>query len=107
MIKATFYKRGEILCGFEIDGHSGYAEAGSDIICASVSSVAYMAVNTITDVIGDKADISISDGYFRFMTGSNRNETKVVLEGLKLHVSALAGDYSEYITCKEKNFINE
>ena len=102
MIKATFYKRGEILCGFEIDGHSGYAEAGSDIICASVSSVAYMAVNTITDVIGDKADISISDGYFRFMTGSNRNETKVVLEGLKLHVSALAGDYSEYIICEEK-----
>ena len=102
MIKATFYKRGEILCGFEIDGHSGYAEAGSDIICASVSSVAYMAVNTITDVIGDKADISISDGYFRFMTGSNRNETKVVLEGLKLHVSALADDYSEYIICEEK-----
>ena len=61
-----------------------------------------MAVNTITDVIGDKADISISDGYFRFMTGSNRNETKVVLEGLKLHVSALAGDYSEYIICEEK-----
>jgi hypothetical protein len=23
MIKATFYKRGEILIGFEIDGHSG------------------------------------------------------------------------------------
>ena len=107
MIKATFYKRGEILCGFEIDGHSGYAEAGSDIICASVSSVAYMAVNTITDIIGDKADISISDGYFRFMTGSNRNETKVVLEGLKLHVSALVGDYSEFITCKEKTLLKE
>lgn len=107
MIKATFYKRGEVLCGFEIDGHSGYSEAGSDIICASVSSVAYMAVNTITDVIGDKADISISDGYFRFMTDSCRKETKVVLEGLKLHVSALAGDYSEYITCKEKTLLKE
>ncbi len=102
MIKATFYKRGEILRGFEISGHSGYAEAGADIICASVSSVAYMAVNTITDVIGEKADISISDGYFRFMTDGDFNETKVVLEGLKLHVSALAGDYSEFITCKEE-----
>ena len=102
MIKATFYRRGEILSGFEIDGQSGYAEAGSDIICASVSSVAYMAVNTITDVIGEQADISISDGYFRFITDSDRSETKAVLEGLKLHVTALAGDYSEYITCKEK-----
>ena len=102
MIKATFYKRGEILIGFEIDGHSGYAEAGADVICASVSSVAYMAVNTITDVIGEQADISISDGYFKFVTDSDRNETKVVLEGLMLHVSALADDYSEYIICEEK-----
>ena len=103
MIKATFYKRGKILCGFEINGHSGYAEEGADIICASVSSVAYMAVNTITDVIGEKADMSVSDGYFRFTTNSERSETKAVLEGLKLHVSALAGDYSEYVTCKEEN----
>lgn len=103
MIKATFYRRGKTPCGFEISGHSGYAEEGTDIICASVSSVAYMAVNTITDVIGAKADISISDGYFRFITDSVLNETKVVLEGLKLHVSALAGDYSEYVTCKEEN----
>lgn len=102
MIKATFYKRGEILIGFEIDGHSGYAEAGADVICASVSSVAYMAVNTITDIIGEQADISISDGYFKFVTDSDRNETKAVLEGLKLHVSALADDYSEYIICEEK-----
>ena len=102
MIKATFYKKDEILKGFEIKGHSGYAEEGEDIICASVSSVAYMAVNTITDVIGAKADISISDGYFRFTTNSERSETKAVLEGLKLHVSALAGDYSEFITCKEE-----
>ena len=61
-----------------------------------------MAVNTITDVIGEQADISISDGYFKFITDSDRNETKVVLEGLKLHVSALADDYSEYIICEEK-----
>ena len=102
MIKATFYKEGDSLIGFEIDGHSGYAESGSDIICASVSSASYMAVNTITDVIGDKADISISDGYFRFITDSTRNETKVVLEGLRLHVSALADDYKNYIICKEE-----
>ena len=102
MIKATFYKEGDSLKGFEIDGHSGYAEAGSDIICASVSSASYMAVNTITDIIGDMADISISDGYFKFVTDSNRVETKVVLEGLKLHVSALADDYSDFIICKEK-----
>ena len=53
MIRATFYKKGNKSCGFEISGHSGYAEQGSDIICASVSSAAYMAVNTVTEIIGE------------------------------------------------------
>ena len=45
MIKATFYKTNynnrnnanekELFIGFNIKGHSGYAEAGSDIVCAS------------------------------------------------------------------------
>ena len=39
---------------------------------------------------------------FKFTTDSNRSETKVVLEGLKLHVSALADDYSDFIICNEK-----
>lgn len=102
MIKATFYRRGENPGGFEISGHSGYAEEGADIICASVSSAAYMAANTITEIIGEEAEISVSDGFLRFITESNRPETTAVLEGLKLHVKALADDYGEYIICKEK-----
>lgn len=102
MIKATFYSEAGSLVGFEIKGHSGYAEGGSDIICASVSSAAYMAANTVTDVIGEKADTEVADGYLRFVTESDLNEVKVVLEGLKLHVNALADDYGEYIICKEK-----
>ena len=48
MIKATFYKDSEkgSFFGFNVKGHSGYAESGSDIVCASVSSMVMLFVNT-------------------------------------------------------------
>ncbi len=102
MVKATFYKKGNSLTGFEISGHSGYAEEGSDVICASVSSAAYMAVNTVTDVIGEYGEAEVDEGYLKFTCESDRPEVQAVLKGLFLHVNALADDYEEYITCKEK-----
>ena len=102
MIRATFYRKGNKLSGFEISGHSGYAEQGSDIICASVSSAAYMAVNTVTEIIGEYGEATVDEGYLEFITESDKNEVQAVLRGLELHVKALAEEYDEYILCKEK-----
>ncbi|MEG2118226.1 MAG: ribosomal-processing cysteine protease Prp, partial [Clostridia bacterium] len=44
MTKTVFLKRDGKFCGFSVSGHSGYADAGSDIICASVSSYVNMTV---------------------------------------------------------------
>ncbi len=104
MVHATFYIEGECLKGFEISGHSGYAEEGSDIICASVSSAAYMAANTVTEIVGARAEIELDDGYFRFIPKDESEAVQLVLKGLRLHVSSLADDYSEYIVCDEKLF---
>ena len=38
--------------GFRVEGHSGYAEEGADIVCAAVSSAAYLIVNSVTEVRG-------------------------------------------------------
>ena len=37
MINVKFFYQEKILVGIESKGHSGYAESGSDIICAAVS----------------------------------------------------------------------
>lgn len=49
------------LIGFRISGHSGFAESGSDIVCASISSAAYMAANTITDIINISAEVDVDE----------------------------------------------
>ena len=38
----------EKINSIEISGHSGYSESGSDIVCASVSSICITTVNSIT-----------------------------------------------------------
>ena len=97
MIRVNFFTSGKGIVGFEISGHSGSAEAGSDIICSAISSAAYMAANTITEIVKCKAEADISDGYMSFYVRSDLSDAQQILEGLKLHLEALAADYPDNI----------
>ncbi len=61
-----------------------------------------MAANTLTEIVGAKADISVDDGYLRLMLEEADGKTELILQGLELHISTLAQDYDEYILCEEK-----
>ena len=104
MIKVTFFKKGNEISGFELSGHSGYAEQGADIICSAVSSAAYMVANTITDIIGVSASVSLDDGYMKFVPERMTDSVQVLLKGLALHLNALAEQYGKFLCCKEKLF---
>ncbi|MBQ7936507.1 MAG: ribosomal-processing cysteine protease Prp [Clostridia bacterium] len=39
------YRKGKQFIGFECSGHSGYAEEGSDIVCAAISTAVQYCVN--------------------------------------------------------------
>lgn len=96
MIKADFYttKDGAIL-GFHIYGHSEYGDAGNDIVCASVSSAAYMVANTITDIIYASPDIEVEDdgGMYLMLQKKSAASCYNILAGLKLHLIALEEQY--------------
>ena len=94
MITASFFDSGR---AFEIKGHSGSSKSGNDIICASVSSAAYMTANTITDIIGAKADIKVRDGYMRFRLTESNAEAERLIEGLELHMKELSKQYPKNV----------
>ena len=52
MIRAVLFREGENLIGCRIEGHSGWAEAGSDIVCAAVSILTCTCVNALESVCG-------------------------------------------------------
>ena len=97
MIKARFFTEDNLICGYEISGHSGSAEAGQDIICAFVSSAAYMAANTLSEIVGAEIEAEVADGYMNIRVVSELSEAQQILEGLRLHLGSLAGDYPDNI----------
>ncbi len=97
MIRVKFLIGNRQLKGFEISGHAMFAESGKDIICAAVSSAAYMAANTITDVIGADAESKAEDGAMSVTLNQTDELTEAVLKGLELHLTELSKQYPENI----------
>ena len=94
------------ITGFSVSGHSGYAEAGADIVCAAVSAVVTMAEATINDVCGAKAKVRVKDEDARVTltlpASCDEEETvQAVLAGMLLTLVSLRDDYPDYIVVLE------
>ena len=98
MTKITFYFEKDVPYGFSISGHSDFAEEGYDIVCASISSAAYLVANTITEIYKVKATTKVSDGKMKVIVDKEQSHiTKDILLGFKLHVEGLQKQYPEFV----------
>ena len=106
MTKCEFSRDQERITGFSISGHSGYAEAGSDIVCAAITTAVTMAEATINDVCGAKAKVRVKEDDARITltlpASCDEEETvQAVLSGLLLTLISLREDYPDYIEVLE------
>ena len=99
MTSVKFLSKDESLYGFEIKGHSSSDcdDVEGKIVCSAVSSAAYMAANTITEIIGDRAEIFVDEAKMFLSVKSPSRATVTVLKGLKLHLLELSDQYSNNI----------
>ena len=96
----------ERIVGFSVSGHSGYAEAGQDIVCAAVSAVVGMAEATINDVCGAKAKVRVKEEDARITLTlpavcDEEESVQAVLAGLLLYLCNLRDEYPDYIEVLE------
>ena len=106
MTRCEFFTENERITGFSVSGHSGYSEAGSDIVCAAISAVVAMAETTINDVCGAKAKVRVKDEDARVTltlptSCDEEDAVQAVLAGMMLTLSALRDDYPDYIEVLE------
>lgn len=87
------------LKGFEIVGHSttDCDDTEGKLVCAAISSAALMAANTVTDIIGDRAQARAEDGNMSFKVENPCKASSAVLAGLKLHLNELSAQYPQKI----------
>ena len=104
MTRAVFRTRAQRILGFEVSGHSGYAEAGEDIVCAGVSSAVQMTVNAVVEIIGVAAQVrSRREDAFVSLTlpGEIDNERmqqcQIALRALLLQLELLEEECPEFL----------
>jgi Predicted ribosomal protein len=61
MTKLTFYKREGIFYGFEEKGHTGFGNEGDDILCAAISAMTMLIINTIEVAYASNVDYTIDE----------------------------------------------
>ena len=106
MTRCEFFTEDDRITGFSVSGHSGYAEAGSDIVCAAISTAVTMAEATINEVCGAKAKVRVKQEDARITltlpASCDEEETvQAVLSGLMLTLISLREDYPDYIEVLE------
>ena len=106
MTRCEFFVENDRINGFSVSGHSGYAEAGSDIVCAAISAVVSMAEATINDVCGAKAKVRVKDEQARITlmlpaSCDEEDAVQAVLAGMMLTLISLRDDYPDYIEVLE------
>jgi len=106
MTKCEFFMEEDRILGFSISGHSGYAESGSDIVCAAISAVVTMAEATINDVCGAKAKVRVKEEDARISltlpaSCDEEDTVQAVLAGMMVTLCSLRDDYPDYIEVLE------
>ena len=106
MTRCEFFTAEDRITGFSISGHSGYAEAGSDIVCAAISATVTMAEATINEVCGAKAKVRVKNEDARITltlpaSCDEEESVQAVLAGMMLTLISLRDDYPDYIEVLE------
>ncbi len=106
MTRCEFFTENDRIKGFSVSGHSGYAEAGQDIVCAAISAVVTMAEATINEVCGAKAKVRVKEDDARITltlpaSCDEEDAVQAVLAGMLLTLCSMRDDYPDYIEVLE------
>ena len=82
--------------GFRCEGHSGYAEAGEDIVCAAISSITQFCIN-----VAEQFELPIQYNVDEALLQCSVEHPDAIFTGLidalKKSATELSEDYPEYI----------
>ena len=109
MTKIVFFRSGGVFYGFEEQGHAGFADAGSDVLCAAVSSMTMFLINTIEVAYASSVDYDIDEGATRITVRAKaalpefesddykRYAVSGIMMGYYLQLGDMLEEYGDYL----------
>ncbi|MBE5738464.1 MAG: ribosomal-processing cysteine protease Prp [Clostridiales bacterium] len=105
MTKIKLFKKNDVFMMIECSGHSGYADYGKDIVCASISSIVQSCMLGITKTLRIKAKIIRRDneGYIKLELPNDISKdllekAQLLIMVMKDSIEDLLSGYSNYIS---------
>ena len=80
-----------------VKGHSGYSEAGSDIVCASVSSILITTVNALLSIDEDCISYEENDAYLNIKIKKHNEIIDKLIDNMINLLKELEKDYKKFI----------
>lgn len=96
MIKVTI-KETDCIQEIEIKGHANFSEYGSDIVCASVSSMCITTVNAIIRIDDKALTYEQNDGYLLISINKHSDTIDKLIINLIDLLEQLKKNYQKYI----------
>ncbi len=84
--------------GFTLTGHAGYAESGSDLVCAAISVLVINTINAMETLAGEKMEVVAGeeDGVIDVVFVDPVNEkTKLLMDTMILGLKSIAQQYGK------------
>ena len=108
MITATFHLDGKRIASFQVEGHSGLADEGEDVLCAAVTSAVRLTECAVNDVLGLEAGVKVKPDKALIslklpggLGQTNESTCQTLLTALMLYLSQLHEEYPENIIVME------
>ena len=61
MTQVVFLRRGGVYYGFREQGHTGYGEAGDDVLCAALSAMTMLIINAVEVAYASDVEYTIDE----------------------------------------------
>ena len=109
MISVIFHKddHGQLI-SYEARGHSGYGEAGHDIVCAGVSVLSSTCCNALESVCGIIVVMKAnSDGHIAYalpknLTDAQMHDAQILMQALLQGIQDMTDVYPKYVRLSMK-----
>ena len=107
MVRVHVKRHQGIIQEVEIRDHAGYADAGQDLVCAGVSSIAVGMMNALDEMVPEACDFVLKEAYIKIETILPDATAGILLQGMYYQLSTMQESYADYITINvlEQNWL--
>lgn len=106
MTKIFVFKKENLICGFQVKGHSGFAEEGKDIVCSAISTAAQMTLVGLKEVLKLNVESEIRDGFMSVIASeADLPKAQDLLLTFQKTLEEIAKEYGKFVKLEVKKYV--